>query len=139
MWVLILLVPVQLVAGWWQKHLDADALPLCLQHLPAFPVCAGHFRAAFCLALAYLWERHKTLLRCLTVVMGVYVIASASFLAIRPLRRLCGAVFSAEDAGAQDWIAGCQFRGARRWESWPRSWSSALYYGIAKTQHQPDR
>jgi hypothetical protein len=79
MWVLILLVPVQLAAGWWQKTLTLTHYLYFFsiyQHFQFVPVI---FMAAFCVAMVYLWERHKVLLRCLTVVMGVYAIASASF------------------------------------------------------------
>jgi MFS family permease len=82
MWVLILLVPVQLAVGWWQKTLTLTHYFYFFsiyQHFQFVPVI---FIAAYCVAVAYLWERHKTLLRCLSVVMGVYAVASASFLAI---------------------------------------------------------
>jgi hypothetical protein len=82
MWVLILLVPFQLVAGWWQNTLTLTHYLYYFsiyQHFQFVPVI---FVAAFCIAMVYLWERWKVLLRCLTAVMGVYVIASASFLAI---------------------------------------------------------
>jgi hypothetical protein len=38
--------------------------------------------AAFCFVMAHLWSEHKPALRFLTVVMGIYAMASASFLAI---------------------------------------------------------
>ncbi|EJL91690.1 hypothetical protein PMI15_00047 [Polaromonas sp. CF318] len=82
MWVLLLLVPVQLVVGWWQNTLTLTHYFYAFsiyQHFQFVPVI---FIAAFCVVVVHLWERHKTLLRCLTVVMGVYAVASASFLTI---------------------------------------------------------
>jgi hypothetical protein len=82
MWVLMVMVPVQLLAGWWQGTLTLTHYLYVFsiyQHFQFVPVI---FVAAFCLALACLWDRHKVLLRILTVVMGVYVMASAAFLAI---------------------------------------------------------
>lgn len=82
MWVLLLLVPVQLAIGWWQKTLTLTHhiyVFSIYQHFQFVPVI---FIAAFCVAVVHLWERHKTLLRCLTVVMGVYAVASASFLTV---------------------------------------------------------
>jgi hypothetical protein len=82
MWVLLLLVPVQLAVGWWQNTLTLTHYFYAFsiyQHFQFVPVI---FIAAFCVAVVHLWERHKTLLRFLSVVMGIYAIASASFLAI---------------------------------------------------------
>jgi hypothetical protein len=82
MWLLAVMVPLQLLAGWWQGTLTLTHYLYVFsiyQHFQFVPVI---FVAAFCLALAYLWDRHKTLLRILTVVMGIYVMASAAFLAI---------------------------------------------------------
>jgi hypothetical protein len=82
MWLLVVMVPVQLLAGWWQGTLTLTHYLYVFsiyQHFQFVPVI---FVAAFCLALAYLWDRHKALLRILAVVMGVYVMASAAFLAI---------------------------------------------------------
>lgn len=82
MWVLLLLVPVQLLAGWWQKTLTLTHnlyLFSIYQHFQFVPVV---FVAAFCFVMAHLWDEHRGVLRFLTVVMGIYAIASASFLAI---------------------------------------------------------
>ncbi|SDN02434.1 hypothetical protein SAMN05720382_103112 [Polaromonas sp. JS666] len=82
MWLLAVMVPVQLLAGWWQGTLTLTHYLYVFsiyQHFQFVPVI---FVAAFCLALAYLWDRYKPLLRILTVVMGIYVMASAAFLAI---------------------------------------------------------
>jgi hypothetical protein len=49
------------------------------QHFQFVPVI---FVMAFCLVITHLWDHHKTVLRPLIFIMGVYVIASASFLAI---------------------------------------------------------
>ena len=82
MWVLLLVVPVQLITGWWQgtltltHHLFFFSI---YQHFQFVPVI---FVAAFCWVLERFWDQHKSLLSFLTVVMGVYVMASASFLAI---------------------------------------------------------
>jgi len=82
MWLLLVMVPLQLCIGWWQGTLTLTHYLYVFsiyQHFQFVPVI---FVAAFCLALACLWEQHKTLLRVLVAVMGVYVMASASFLAI---------------------------------------------------------
>jgi hypothetical protein len=82
MWVLLLLVPVQLAVGWWQDTLTLTHYLYVFsiyQHFQFVPVI---FVAAYCVAMAHLWDRHKVLLRCLTVFMGIYAIASASFLTV---------------------------------------------------------
>lgn len=82
MWVLLLLVPVQLLAGWWQKTLTLTHdlyLFSIYQHFQFVPVI---FVAAFCFVMVHLWDEYRAALRFLTVVMGIYAIASASFLAI---------------------------------------------------------
>lgn len=82
MWVLLLVVPFQVLVGWWQKtltlthHLYVFSI---YQHFQFVPVI---FVVAFCLVVVHLWDHHKPLLRFLVAIMGVYVIASASFLAI---------------------------------------------------------
>jgi hypothetical protein len=82
LWVLCLLVPIQLLASWWQHSLTLTHYFYVFsiyQHFQFVPVI---FVIAYCLAMVHLWSTHKPLLKCLTFVMGVYVIASASFLAI---------------------------------------------------------
>lgn len=82
MWVLLLLVPVQILAGWWQKTLTLTHnlyLFSIYQHFQFVPVI---FVAAFCFVMVHLWDEYRAALRFLTVVMGIYAIASASFLAI---------------------------------------------------------
>lgn len=82
MWILLFLVPVQLVAGWVQKTLTLTHnlyIFSIYQHFQFVPVV---FVAAFGLVIVHLWEQHRTKLQILIAVMGVYVIASASFLAI---------------------------------------------------------
>lgn len=82
MWVLLLVVPLQLIAGWWQKTLTLTHnlyLFSIYQHFQFVPVI---FVAAFCFVMAHLWDQHRAALRFLTVAMGIYAIASASFLAI---------------------------------------------------------
>lgn len=82
MWVLLLLVPLQILAGWWQKTLTLTHnlyVFSIYQHFQFVPVI---FVLAFCVVMVHLWTEHKTALRFLTVVMGIYAIASASFLAI---------------------------------------------------------
>lgn len=82
MWVLVLLVPLQLLLGWWQQkwmltyHLYVFSIYQHFQFVPAV------FVVAFCLVIVSLWDEHKALLRFLTISMSVYVIASASTLAI---------------------------------------------------------
>lgn len=82
MWVLLLVVPLQILAGWWQKTLTLTHnlyLFSIYQHFQFVPVI---FVVAFCLVMVHLWSEHKAALRFLTVAMGIYAIASASFLAI---------------------------------------------------------
>jgi hypothetical protein len=82
MWVLLLLVPVQILAGWWQKTLTLTHnlyLFSIYQHFQFVPVI---FVAAFCFVMVHLWDEYRVALRFLTAVMGIYAIASASFLAI---------------------------------------------------------
>lgn len=82
MWVLLTVVPFQILAGWWQKtltlthHLYVFSI---YQHFQFVPVI---FVLAFCLVMVHLWDKHKSTLSILAVVMGVYAVASASFLAI---------------------------------------------------------
>jgi len=82
MWVLLLLVPFQLCAGWWQKTLTLTHYLYVFsiyQHFQFVPVI---FVMAFCLVMVHLWDQHKVLLWPLAAVMAIYVIASASLLAI---------------------------------------------------------
>ncbi|MES2413910.1 MAG: hypothetical protein V4614_08925 [Pseudomonadota bacterium] len=82
MGVLLLIVPFQLLAGWWQKMLTLTHnlyVFSIYQHFQFVPVI---FVLAYCLVMVHLWTEHKNSLRFLTVVMGLYVIASVSFLAI---------------------------------------------------------
>jgi len=82
MWVLLLLVPIQLCAGWWQKTWTLTNYLYVFsiyQHFQFVPVI---FVLAFCLVMVHLWDQHRILLQLLAAVMAVYVIASASLLAI---------------------------------------------------------
>lgn len=82
MWVLLIVVPFQILAGWWQKTLTLTHnlyLFSIYQHFQFVPVI---FVLAFCLVVVHFWDEHKAVLRFLTGVMGIYAIASASFLAI---------------------------------------------------------
>lgn len=82
MWVLLAVVPFQILAGWWQNTLTLTHnlyLFSIYQHFQFVPVI---FVLAFCVVVVHLWDEYKTALRFLTVVMGIYAIASASFLAI---------------------------------------------------------
>lgn len=82
MWVLLLLVPLQLLLGWGQKTMTLTHYLYVFsiyQHFQFVPII---FVMAFCLVMVHLWDHHRNLLRFLTVAMGIYVIASASFLAI---------------------------------------------------------
>lgn len=133
MGVLVLLVPLQLAAGWWQQtltlthHLYVFSI---YQHFQFVPVI---FVAAFCFVLAHLWGQYKFLLQILTGAMGVYVLASASFLAIGLyamfvslflLRKLCGLklqrwkFFGLLGAGVLAAVGG-----------------AVLYYGVAKSNN----
>ena len=82
MWVLLLIVPFQLLAGWWQKTLTLTHnlyLFSIYQHFQFVPVI---FVLAFCWVMVNLWSEYKKALGFLTVAMGIYALASASFLAI---------------------------------------------------------
>lgn len=82
MWVLVVVVPWQILAGWWQKTLTLTHnlyVFSIYQHFQFVPVI---FVLAFCLVMVHLWDKRKRMLSFLAVAMGVYAIASASFLAI---------------------------------------------------------
>lgn len=82
MWVLLAVVPFQVLAGWWQKTLTLTHnlyVFSIYQHFQFVPVI---FVLAFCLVMVHLWDKHRRTLSFLAVVMSVYAIASASFLAI---------------------------------------------------------
>ena len=82
MWVLLALVPFQLLAGWWQKTLTLTHNLYAFsiyQHFQFVPVILV---LAYCLVVVYLWDEYKERLRFLTAIMGIYAVASASFLAI---------------------------------------------------------
>ncbi|WP_228778586.1 MULTISPECIES: hypothetical protein [unclassified Polaromonas] len=82
MWVLLAVVPFQILAGWWQKTLTLTHnlyVFSIYQHFQFVPVV---FVLAFCLVMVHLWDNNKRTLSFLAVVMGVYAIASASFLAM---------------------------------------------------------
>ncbi len=82
MWVLVLLVPFQLMSGWWQKTLTLTQYLYVFsiyQHFQFVPVV---FVMAYAMVMVLLWDEYKPLLRFLTLVMGLYAVASASFLAI---------------------------------------------------------
>lgn len=82
MWVLFVVVPWQILAGWWQNTLTLTHnlyLFSIYQHFQFVPII---FVLAFCLVVVHFWDKYRTALCVLTVVMGIYTIASASFLAI---------------------------------------------------------
>ncbi|MBS1227005.1 MAG: hypothetical protein H6R17_282 [Proteobacteria bacterium] len=82
MWVLLLVVPFQLFAGVLQNTLTLTHYLYVFtiyQHFQYVPVI---FVMAYCLVMVHLYESQKPLSFFLTFVMGMYVIASASFLAI---------------------------------------------------------
>ncbi len=82
LWVLCSLLPIQLLASWWQHSLTLTHYLYVFsiyQHFQFVPVI---FVIAYCLVMVHLWDTHKGLLKCVTFIMGVYVIASASFLSI---------------------------------------------------------
>ncbi|MES2510161.1 MAG: hypothetical protein V4625_09535 [Pseudomonadota bacterium] len=82
LWVLCLLVPVQLLASWWQLSLTLTHYFYVFsiyQHFQFVPVI---FVIAYCLVMVHLWTTRPRLLKCLTFVMGIYAMASAAFLAI---------------------------------------------------------
>ena len=82
LWVLLLLVPLQLLAGWIQGTLMLTNYLYVFsiyQHFQFVPII---FAMAFCLVMVHLWEQQKRLLRVLIPVMAIYVVASGSFLTV---------------------------------------------------------
>ena len=82
MWVLLLVVPFQLFATWWQDTMMLTQnlfLFSIYQHFQFVPII---FVIAYSLVMVHLWGRYKGLLRFLTVTMGIYAIASGSFITI---------------------------------------------------------
>lgn len=80
--VLLVIVPLQLLAGWMQGTLTLTHsmyLFSIYQHFQYVPLV---FVAAFAYATVTLWGTHKTLLLFLLPLMFIYVIASVSFLSI---------------------------------------------------------
>ncbi|MDP1773791.1 MAG: hypothetical protein Q8L15_16070 [Methylobacter sp.] len=83
LYTLLVIVPVQLVCSWVQKGTFALTHNLYLfsiyshiQFVPLIMVCA------FSYSMVTLWENHKRKLFVLACLMLIYVLASASFLAI---------------------------------------------------------
>lgn len=82
LWVLLLLLPCQLLAGWMQgglmltNYLYAFSI---YQHIQFVPIVLA---VAFGFVMVHLWDSQKNLMRVLTAVAGIYVLASGAFLAI---------------------------------------------------------
>jgi len=82
MWVLLVLMPVQLIAGWYQGGLILTNYLYAFsvyQHIQFVPVVMS---VAFGFVVVHQWEKHKGLMLALTVIAGLYMLASGSFLAI---------------------------------------------------------
>lgn len=82
LWVLVLLLPLQLLAGWFQGGLMLTNYLYVFsiyQHIQFVPIVLA---AAFAFVTVHLWDSQKALMRILTAVAGTYVLASGAFLAI---------------------------------------------------------
>jgi hypothetical protein len=82
MWVLLVLMPVQLIAGWYQGGLILTNYLYAFsvyQHIQFVPVVMA---VAFGFVMVHQWEKHKGLMQALTAIAGLYMLASGSFLAI---------------------------------------------------------
>lgn len=82
MCVLLVLMPLQLLIGWHQGGLILTHnlyIFSIYQHIQFVPVVLA---AAYAFVLAHHWNSHRRCMMALTVVAGVYVLASGSFLAI---------------------------------------------------------
>ncbi len=82
LWILILLVPVQLLASWIQHTLTLTHYLYVFsiyQHFQFVPVI---FVVAYGFVMVHLWDSHTSILKLLTVFMFIYAVASAAFLAI---------------------------------------------------------
>lgn len=81
-WVLLVLLPLQLLAGWLQGGLMLTNYLYVFsiyQHIQFVPIVLA---VAFGFVMVHQWERQKNLMRVLAAVTGIYVLASGAFLAI---------------------------------------------------------
>jgi hypothetical protein len=81
-WVLLVLMPVQLLAGWYQGGLMLTNFLYIFsvyQHIQFVPIVLA---VAFGFVMVHQWESHKVLMGVLTAITGIYVLASGAFLAI---------------------------------------------------------
>ena len=81
-WVLLVLLPWQLLAGWLQGGLMLTNYLYVFsiyQHIQFVPIVLA---VAFGFVMVHQWERQKNLMRVLAAVTGIYVLASGAFLAI---------------------------------------------------------
>lgn len=81
-WVLLVLLPLQLLAGWYQGGLMLTNYLYVFsvyQHIQFVPIVLA---VAFGFVVAHEWENRKGLMCFLTAITGVYVLASGAFLAI---------------------------------------------------------
>lgn len=82
LWVLLVLLPLQLLAGWFQgglmltNYLYAFSI---YQHIQFVPIVLA---VAFAFVMVHQWDRQKALMRVLAAITGMYVLASGSFLAV---------------------------------------------------------
>lgn len=82
LWVLLVLLPLQLLAGWLQGGLMLTNYMYVFsiyQHIQFVPVVLA---VAFGFVMVHLWKNRKRLMLVLSAVAGVYVLASGAFLAI---------------------------------------------------------
>lgn len=80
--VLLIVVPVQLFSGWLQGSFALTHYLYLFSIYSHFQYVTLIFVCAFAYSTVMLWETHKKWLFVLTVLMGVYVTASLSFLTI---------------------------------------------------------
>jgi hypothetical protein len=81
-WVLLVLLPLQLLAGWIQGGLMLTNYLYVFsiyQHIQFVPIVLV---VAFGFVMVHQWERQKNLMRVLAAITGIYVLASGAFLAI---------------------------------------------------------
>jgi hypothetical protein len=81
-WVLALVLPLQLLAGWFQGGLMLTNYLYVFsiyQHIQFVPIV---FAAAFAFVTVHLWDSQKASICLLTAITGIYVLASGAFLAI---------------------------------------------------------
>ncbi|CAN7563528.1 O-antigen ligase family protein [Polaromonas sp. LjRoot131] len=81
-WVLLVLLPLQLLAGWIQGGLMLTNYLYVFsiyQHIQFVPIVLA---VAFGFVMVHQWDNQKAAMLVLTVIVGIYVLASGAFLAI---------------------------------------------------------